>query len=190
MDALIDTAIHHQPINLQYRTYSGREINVVVHPYHVKQYNNRWFLFGLEQSPYGDRISNRALDRIVKFSISDVAFIPNTTIDFSKYFDDVVGVTIPDEPIKKETIVLKFDSDRFPYVVSKPIHHSQVVLDEEQCTIQIEVRPNNELYSRIFSFFPQVEVLEPQWLRESFCKKIEDNLKKYLSEKKDCTDKV
>ena len=190
LDALIDTAIHHQPINLQYKTYSGREINVVVHPYHVKQYNNRWFLFGLEQSPYGDRISNRALDRIVKFSISDVAFIPNTTINFSTYFDDVVGVTIPDEPIKKETIVLKFDSDRFPYVVSKPIHHSQVVLDEEQCTIQIEVRPNNELYSRIFSFFPQVEVLEPQWLRESFCKKIEDNLKKYLSEKKDCTDKV
>ena len=187
LDALIDTAIHHQPINLQYKTYSGREINVVVHPYHVKQYNNRWFLFGLEQSPYGDRISNRALDRIVKFSISDVAFIPNTTIDFSKYFDDVVGVTIPDEPIKKETIVLKFDSDRFPYVVSKPIHHSQIVLDEEQCTIQIEVRPNNELYSRIFSFFPQVEVMEPKWLRESFCKKIENNLKKYLSVKDDCT---
>ena len=102
LSELIDSAINHQPLNLHYRTYSGKEINVVIHPYHLKQYNNRWFLFGLEQSPYGDRISNRALDRIVKFSKSNVAFIPNTTIDFSKYFDDVVGVTIPDEPIQKE----------------------------------------------------------------------------------------
>ena len=187
---LIDSTINHQPLNLQYRTYNGREINVVIHPYHVKQYNNRWFLFGLEQTPNGDRIANRPLDRIVKFSLSDVAFIPNTTIDFSTRFDDVVGVTIPEDNVPIEPIVLKFDPDRFPYVVSKPIHHSQVVLDEEQCMIQIEVRPNNELYSRIFSFFPQVEVLEPQWLRESFCKKIGDNLKKYLSEKKECTDTI
>lgn len=190
LEPLIDAAIHHQPIKLQYKTYSGKEIGVTVHPYHVKQYNNRWFLFGLEQSSYGNRISNRALDRIVKYSISNVSFIPNTTIDFSKYFDDVIGVTIPNEPIKKETIVLKFDPDRYPYVVSKPIHHSQIILDEKKCTIKIEVRPNNELYSRIFSFFPQVEVMEPQWLRESFRDKIGDNLKKYLSEKNDCTDSV
>ena len=189
LDALIDAAIHHQPINLQYKTYSGREIDVVVHPYHVKQYNNRWFLFGLEQSPYGDRISNRALDRIVKFSISNEAFIPNTSIDFTKYFDDVVGVTIPDKQIQKETILLKFDADRFPYVVSKPIHHSQTVFNKEECIIQIQVRPNNELYSRIFSFFPQVEVLQPTWLREDFQKKIAENLKKYSSVQKDCIDK-
>ena len=30
LDALIDAAIHHQPINLQYKTYSGREIENVV----------------------------------------------------------------------------------------------------------------------------------------------------------------
>lgn len=187
LSELIDYAINHQPLNLHYKTYSGKEINVVIHPYHLKQYNNRWFLFGLEQSPYGDRISNRALDRIVKFSKSNVAFIPNTTIDFSKYFDDVVGVTIPDVSTQKEKIVLKFDADRFPYVVSKPIHHSQTVINQEECIIQIQVCPNNELYSCIFSFFPQVEVLQPTWLREDFQKKIAENLKKYLSMQKDCT---
>ncbi|MBP5345230.1 MAG: WYL domain-containing protein [Bacteroidales bacterium] len=190
LDALIDAAVHHQPINLQYRTYSGKEIDVVVHPYHVKQYNNRWFLFGLEQSQYGDRISNRALDRIVKFSISNETFIPNTTIDFSKYFDDIVGVTIPDNSIQKETIVLMFDAERFPYVVSKPIHPSQTILNEEECTIKIEVRPNNELKSRIFSYFPQVEVIQPKWLRDDFRKKIAENLKKYSSMQKDCTNNI
>lgn len=188
LSELIDSAINHQPLNLHYKTYSGKDVNVVIHPYHLKQYNNRWFLFGLEQSSYGNRISNRALDRIVKLSKSNVAFIPNTTIDFSMYFNDIVGVTIPNDSIQKEKIVLKFDAERFPYVVSKPIHNSQTVFNEEEYTIQIEVRPNNELISQIFSFFPQVEVLQPKWLRDDFQRKIEENLKKYSSVQKDCTD--
>ena len=134
LSELIDSAINHQPLNLLYRTYNGKETNIVIHPYHVKQYNNRWFLFGLEQTPNGDRIANRALDRIVKFSKANVPFVPNTSIDFSTRFDDVVGVTIPDDDVQKETVVLKFEPDRFPYVVSKPIHHSQKVLSEEDCS--------------------------------------------------------
>ena len=188
LSELIDSAINHQPLNLLYRTYNGKETNVVIHPYHVKQYNNRWFLFGLEQTPNGDRIANRALDRIVKFSISNVPFVPNTSIDFSTRFDDVVGVTIPDDDVQKETVVLRFEPERFPYVVSKPIHHSQRVLNEEECILQIEVRPNKELESVIFSYFPHVEVLEPATLREQFKEKISNNLKKYLSVQKDRTD--
>ena len=188
LSELIDSAINHQPLNLLYRTYNGKETNVVIHPYHVKQYNNRWFLFGLEQTPNGDRIANRALDRIVKFSISNVPFVPNTSIDFSTRFDDVVGVTIPDDDVQKETVVLKFEPDRFPYVVSKPIHHSQKVLNEDECILQIEVRPNKELESVIFTYFPHVEVLKPATLREQFKEKISNNLKKYLSVQKDRTD--
>ncbi len=188
LSELIDSAINHQPLNLLYRTYNGKETNIVIHPYHVKQYNNRWFLFGLEQTPNGDRIANRALDRIVKFSKANVPFVPNTSIDFSTRFDDVVGVTIPDDDVQKETVVLKFEPDRFPYVVSKPIHHSQKVLNEEDCILQIEVRPNKELESVIFSYFPHVEVLEPATLREQFKEKISKNLKKYLSVQKDRTD--
>jgi predicted DNA-binding transcriptional regulator YafY len=160
---------------------------VVIHPYHVKQYNNRWFLFGLEQTPLGDRIANRPLDRIVKFSISNVPFIPNTTIDFTKHFDDVVGVTIPEDFVEKETVVLKFDAERFPYAVSKPIHHSQKIISEDDCILQIEVRPNKELESVIFSYFPHVEVLAPESLRQDFKEKIGKNLQKYMSVQKDCT---
>lgn len=114
LSELIDSAINHQPLNLLYRTYNGKETNIVIHPYHVKQYNNRWFLFGLEQTPNGDRIANRALDRIVKFSKANVPFVPNTSIDFSTRFDDVVGVTIPDDDVQKETVVLKFEPGQIP----------------------------------------------------------------------------
>ena len=186
---LIDSAIHHQPLRILYRSYYGIEHNTIVHPYHIKQFNNRWFLLGLEETDNGNRLTNKALDRIVKFSRANVSFIPNTEVDFREYFKDIVGVTVPKEHPVAEKVVLKFDAARFPYIVSKPIHPSQEVISEEDCTLQISVRPNKELESRIFSYGPQVEVLEPEWLRQQIEVKIEETLKKYSSGKNDCTDK-
>lgn len=186
---LIDSAIHHQPLRILYRSYYGIEHNTIVHPYHIKQFNNRWFLLGLEETDNGNRLTNKALDRIVKFSRANVSFIPNTEVDFREYFKNIVGVTVPKEHPVAEKVVLKFDAARFPYIVSKPIHPSQEVISEEDCTLQISVRPNKELESRIFSYGPQVEVLEPEWLRQQIEGKIEETLKKYSSGKNDCTDK-
>lgn len=189
LDELINSAIHHQPIRVLYRSYYGKEHNTIVHPYHIKQFNNRWFLFGLEETDNGNRLSNKALDRIVKFSRANVKFIPNTEIDFSEYFKDIVGVTVPKEHPVAEKVVLKFDPARFPYIVSKPIHPSQEVISEKEHTLQITVRPNKELEAQLFSFGPQVEVLEPLWLRYQIETKIEETLKKYINRKKDCIER-
>lgn len=182
LSSVIDAAVNRKTLLIQYRTYGGKETSSIIHPYHVREYNNRWFLFGLEESSHGDyRIANRPLDRIVKLSLSEAEFIPNTIEDFSTRFDDIVGVSTPDEPGNLEHVKLKFDEDRYPYIVSKPIHHSQKIVDEGEHIIQIDVRPNKELKSMIFSFCPQVEVLSPEWLRQEIKEKIEENLKKYLT---------
>lgn len=131
-------------------------------------------------------ITNKALDRIVKFSRANVPFIPNTDIDFNEYFKDIVGVTLPEEHPVAEEVLLKFDEARFPYVVNKPIHPSQEVEDEEQRIIKLMVRPNKELEARIFSYGNQVEVLKPEWLRRQIAEKIENLLKKYSIVQKDC----
>ena len=188
LDELIDSAIHHQPLRILYRSYYGIEHDTIVHPYHIKQFNNRWFLLGLEETENGNRLSNKALDRIVKFSRASVKFIPNKEIDFSEYFKDIVGVTVPKEHPIAETVILRFDPARFPYIVSKPIHPSQEVISEEEHTLQITVRPNKELEAQIFSYGPQVEVLEPKWLRQQIEEKIAETLNKYLSRKEDCTE--
>lgn len=123
-------------------------------------------------------IGNYALDRIVSFKKVDVPFCNNTQINFDTYFDDVIGVTVPKVDI--ETVVLRFSENRFPYIVSKPLHQSQEVNLEER-TITIKVKPNKELDQLILSFIPDVEVLSPQSLRDTIKEKIEENLKKYLS---------
>ena len=190
LSGLIDATVNHQPISLTYRSFKGTEQTTLIHPYYLKQFNNRWFLFGLEvKEQYVNRITNRALDRIVRFVVrTDVPFIPNESTDFKQYFSDIVGVTVPDEHLTPEKVVLKFDEKRFPYVVSKPIHNTQEIVDESEHTLSIMVRPNKELEAQIFSFGPQVEVLEPEWLRKQIAEKIAGIVKKYSYGKKDCTE--
>lgn len=73
-----------------------------------------------------NRISNFALDRIQEIGIEeDVDFISNNKIDFEHYFDEVFGVTIPPDDVEKIRVVLQFSKRQYPYIVSKPIHHTQ-----------------------------------------------------------------
>ena len=183
---IIDATVNHQTLKIVYLTFRGKEIQMNIHPYYVKQYNGRWFLYGLNDER--KEISNLALDRIQSYVKSEKPFRKNEIIDFSTYFDDVMGATIPNEDVKKEIIGLQFSANRFPYVLSKPIHKSQRVVDESNCIVEIQVRPTRELDQQLFSFIPDVEVLYPALYRQRMMEKIEENLKKYLSMKNDCTD--
>jgi predicted DNA-binding transcriptional regulator YafY len=185
---IIDATINHQTLEIVYLTFKGKEITMTIHPYYVKQYNDRWFLYG--QNEELNKISNLALDRIQSYENSEKPFKKNEKYDFSTYFDDVIGATIPNDDVKKETIGLRFSANRFPYVVSKPIHKSQKVVDKDNCVVEIQVRPTRELDQQLFSFIPDVEVIYPEWYRQQIMEKIEENLKKYLSMKIDCTDKA
>ena len=177
---LIDAIINHQPLKMTYRPYKGDEQTMVIHPHYMKQYNTRWFLFGLEDhGEYGMSPVNKALDRIVKFSIANVRFVENDQIDYETYFDDIVGVTHDRKHPDVEHVVLKFAKERFPYVVSKPIHQSQQVVNAEDGTLSIDVRINRELEQNIFSFGQQVEVLSPEWFRNQIIEKYKEIIKIY-----------
>ena len=184
LSEVIDATVNHTPLIIYYKTYKGKELTSTLHPYHVKQYNNRWFLFGYEEE--SGKIANKALDRIQRISLVNIPFKPNTYIDFGHFFDDVVGVSIPNDDIKMETIVLRFTENRFPYVTSKPIHKSQTVLNEDDCTISLEVKPTRELEQQILSFGSDVEVLSPETFRAQVRRKIAENYKKYFPVQNRC----
>ena len=177
---LIDAVLNHQPLKMTYRPYKGDEQTMVIHPHYMKQYNSRWFLFGLENhGEYGMSPVNKALDRIVKFSVAKVPFVENDQIDYETYFDDIVGVTHDRKHPDVEHVILRFAKERFPYVVSKPIHQSQKIVNSEDGTLSIDVRINRELEQNIFSFGQQVEVLSPEWFRNQIIEKYKEITKIY-----------
>lgn len=188
LSVVIDATVNHIPIIIDYKTYRGRTLKSTLHPYHVKQYNNRWFLFGYEEE--SGKIANKALDRIQHISEAEVTFHPNTDVDFSHIFDDIVGVSIPPDYVEKENIILRFTETRFPYVTSKPIHKSQIVLNEEKCLVAIKVKPTRELEQQILSFGSDVEVLMPEDFRNRMKNIFAEITKKYFPMQKDCTDNI
>lgn len=169
-----------QPLKVVYKPYDKDPITNIMHPYYLKQYNNRWYLFGITERDH-DRIMNFPVDRIVEIEPYHIDYIPNDKINFEEYFEDVVGVTVPND-VERETVVLKFTPKRFNYVITKALHPSQKVLDSKECIVQIEVIPNKELESLILSFGDDVEVLEPESQRQSFMEKTMKMAKKYSAE--------
>ena len=181
---LVDAACNQKSLEIIYlpfvKTIGGdaREVKVfTLDPYFLKQYNNRWFLFGYNHSQ--NAISNIALDRIVDARLTGEGFTSEHAPDlYETYFKDVIGVTVLNDA-EPTTIKLRFTPRRFPYVTTKPLHQSQETLIDEPCTITIKVKPNPELYQQLLSFGPDVEVLSPTTIREEMRKKVEEMYKAY-----------
>ena len=156
-----------QPVNVLYQPYGKDESVHIISPLFLKQYNNRWFLFGWNHK--FDNLSVLPLDRIISVDINISNYNTGNFIA-DEYFDDIIGVTNNIEEIV-QSVILKFRPERFPYVASKPLHGSQKLSRDGngtviQNTITLNVKYNRELLSTILSFGADVEVLEPLSLRE------------------------
>ena len=162
-------------LNIEYQSFKESEPKLlIIHPYYLKQFNKRWFLFGLNHKD--KLIYNLPLDRIKSISQSSEKYIENTTLDFKDYFEDIVGVSFtPNEkPIK---IKLKINNEVTPYILTKPLHGSQKKLESKAdgTIIEIEVIPNIELRQLILSYGDGMEVISPKSFRDQM-KKVIDNM--------------
>lgn len=150
-------------LNITYQSFKSNEpINFSLHPYYLKQYNSRWFLFGKDER--FETLTNIALDRIEKIEELDITYL-ETEIDFEEYFEDVIGVTVPTSELEK--VSLKVSNDSIDYIDTKPLHGSQKIKErnENYGIIELNVIPNYELESQLLSFGDHIEVLTPLSLR-------------------------
>jgi predicted DNA-binding transcriptional regulator YafY len=169
---LFNAIVNERVLLVKYKDFKSSEpYEITFHPYYLKQYNNRWFVFGLNSDNQVPNW-NLALDRIESLSETALKYKPSE-IDWEEYFFDLVGVTRP-ENAKLQEIVLKFSPEVAPYVITKPIHPSQKHKNEPTgLEVKIKVIPNFELEKLILSFGEQVKVISPQ----NFKKRISQRLK-------------
>jgi hypothetical protein len=174
---LFNLILKRKQIKINYEPYGKPQFNVIISPYHVKQYNNRWFLFCFNEEY--KTISNYPLDRINSIEELNDSFIPSA-INWLDYFDDIIGVTKP-EGGKIEKIHLKFSENRINYVLTKPLHGSQKLdkTDKEGRMVTIEVVPNNELYQLLFSFGADLEVIKPMEIRKEILERVKNMINNY-----------
>jgi len=156
-----------------YQSFSSdSEKNVLVHPYFLKEYNNRWYLMGRNENNEGKK-EIFGLERIVgPIDEVDIEFKP-TSFNYEKYFNTRIGISKADETYFKK-VILAFTIDRGKYVLSKPIHHSQrhIYYPErpDKTVISIDVFPNKELWALILSYGEDIEVIRPSYVRKKVYK--------------------
>jgi predicted DNA-binding transcriptional regulator YafY len=165
----------HQVLKVIYQGYKqSSATEMTISPWYLKQYNNRWFLFGYNKE--FQNISNLAIDRIVSITNSSEAYVINDQINFDEYFDDVIGVSVrKDDP--PQMVILRISPEVWPYIKSKPMHGSQRVIDADKVDIQLFVQVNHELVATIFSYMDAIEIIEPRDLRER-CRLIAERVSK------------
>jgi predicted DNA-binding transcriptional regulator YafY len=151
-----------QVLDIVYRDFKAVESYPIrFHPHILKQFNGRWFVLGTNVAK-ADMIWVMSLDRVESIDVVPGDYLSSST-DWIDYFDEIIGVSNPlDRPVLK--IRLRFTADRLPFVLTKPLHGSQRIAGPNEITI--EVKRNFELESAILFFGDDVEVLEPEELRE------------------------
>lgn len=149
-----------------YAPYGKPKRMLTFHPHYLKEYNLRWFVFGLAIDEEGKQYSsnNCALDRIESkiTEVENEKYIASTT-DYSTFFDDVIGVTHLKGGSKVTIEIETKDYYTYMRILTKRLHKSQKVLhpwDERKKSgrFSIEVIPNYELLGLLMGFEGHIEV--------------------------------
>ena len=177
---LYNSIINKQFLKITYKHfYALNSYDILFSPYFLKEYNNRWFLFGW--SDKNNRVENLALDRITDIRVTSGKFKENESFNSNTYFQNIIGVThISNAKIEK--IELLISKERAPYVSTKRIHESQKILKQYKngkVLIELSLIINKELITQILSFGGDVEVKSPELLRIEIKLRLEEALNQY-----------
>lgn len=179
IEKIFQAIINKQTLKISYQSFKSlMSMTIYISPYLLKQYNNRWFLFG--KNPDYSSLSNLALDRILHIEKSAEEFEEGARNQLEGYFEDIVGVTRP-EHLECEKVVLKVNNELLPYIMTKPIHGSQKIKTKtpDHTMIELEVIPNYELERLIMSYGEKIEIKAPEELRLKIKNRIRQTLLEY-----------
>lgn len=181
---LHDAIMNQEPIEITYKSFHSPEAQTFCFsPYILKEFRNRWFVFGDRHDFTYTPLCNLALDRIEGISkapkgeryMKDREFHPST------FFKDMIGVTRNVEsPVEHVTFVASVTEA--PYLKTKPLHQSQIELEtypDGSVLFSIDVILNHELERDLLGYGEGITVLSPQRLVERIQRRLITAIEKY-----------
>ncbi len=180
LDVLYQAVLKKICLKIKYKSFKAREASeIIVHPYILKEFNNRWFLVGKKNRER--QILTLALDRIEKIDFDLKTKYIQGRFNGDEYYKNTIGVTVLNDEQCKD-VVLKIDRLNAPYVITKPFHHSQEILEKLPSggvRVKIKVHLNYEFERLILGFGDSIEVISPKVLRSKIKSKIKTALSMY-----------
>lgn len=175
-----------QVLKVKTEKFDGTEKrNFIYHPHILKQYNQRWYVFGLNEDLNNEHWVIALDDRLKGFEIlKNIEYKPSET-NWDNFFREMIGPTRKSQTLENpdpELVVLRFAKHRLPYFKSKPIHPYWDEFAEagKEDQVFFETIINLELIQQLLSYGKDVEVIEPESLKRKMREHCEVMLQFYI----------
>lgn len=168
-------------IRLHYKRYSAEaERELIVAPYCVKLFRQRWYLLG--RRPSGQYLV-LSFDRISTIEVQDETFALDPEFDAEKHFADCYGI-VQGDGTEAEHIVLRAYGNERNYIADLPLHPSQHIegTSDGYTDFGYYMRPTLDLAGYITSRGAQLKVLTPRHLADEVCRLHREALALYDTE--------
>ena len=161
--SLFNAIAQQQVLTIEYQRFGLEPKQRIIYPYYLKQYRRRWYLFATIKDH--EFVTCFSLDRILSVARNAAEPFVESTVDFTHYFDDIVGVSHPEDGVV-EHVVLRGDRWLEYYLRTLPIHPLQQLesLGDEGCRVTLDVMVNNELVQELAFYRDHLWVESPQRL--------------------------
>ena len=184
LDVIYQSILKKIVLKITYKSFKAREASeLIYHPFILKEFNNRWFVVGKKHNE--NSILTLALDRIENLDFDlDIPYL-NESFNGDEHYKDTIGVTVLNYEGLVKT-VLKIDRLNAPYVLTKPFHHSQKLIEQYKdgsILIELKVHLNFEFDRLILGFGNSIQVVEPKILRTRIKRKLKSAIKQYQQNK-------
>lgn len=167
LTVLLEAMKANRMVNITYRAFNySRSYGILVEPYCVKLFENRWYMLG--HNINRDTIRIYGLDRIESVEITDRVFKLPKDFSAPAYFVNNFGI-VTDERIKPERIVIRVNADHVPYLKTLPLHHSQHLIEDTgvYADFDLYLAPTYDFIMKLLQAGSMIEVLSPPSLRKT-----------------------
>jgi hypothetical protein len=166
-------------VELVYRAQATKEVtDRLVGPYGLVFYDGIWTLVGYCHLRKG--IRTFSFDRIIEVKERYLYFKLQDSFDLEEYLSHSWGI-VDDEEV---TVKVRFTAKAADYVLRKKWHPSErrVALPNGDVELTYTVAGIDEIRHWIYSWLPNVEILEPEWFRQQAAEKLSHSLEKHQQE--------
>ena len=179
LQTIIDAMQQSKELAIDYQPFYGHRASYTIQPYAMKTYHQRWYVLGFIKEL--NAIRNIALDRLLEMTIKEQPFKFPKNFNAEKYYANTVGIFV-NEKLSPVKVTLKAYGKQIEYLRSLPLHKSQCETSSrygEFCVFEYKLCLTPELSSQILAMGENIEVLEPQELREEVKRRLEESFLRY-----------
>ena len=175
LEPILKALQENREVHIDYENFFGKTFTGTVRPLCVKLFKRRWYMLVLIEN--GDK-RKFSLDRIKDLTLLNTTFKYPSRFNSSDHFEHFYGINAWDDA-KPEKIVVRAYAELPGYLRSLPLHHTQHEINstEEYTDFSMTLVPTFDFEQELLLHRDQIEVLQPQSLRDEMAKLI-DNMKK------------